>query len=133
MQLNVPIDVADALQEALSEMGLNVCARPVPRDLDERVPLSCVESIGGGRGDVVLDRHAVRVYTWASTEADATAESCTVMSALAALSGEPIGGVQCYRVTITTLPYPAHDVEHPDLPRVCFTAQVYARAMTIDQ
>lgn len=133
MQLNVPVDIADTLRTALADMGISACARPVPRDLASAVPLSCVEPIGGGRNDVVVDRFSVRVYTWAETEAEAVAESSQVVAALAALKGEVVDGTQVYRVTITTLPYPAHDTEHPDLARVCFLAQVHARATTIEK
>lgn len=134
MQLNVPIDIADACQRALNDAGVRACARPLPRDLADRLPLTLVEPLpGGGRADVVLDRFAVRVYTWAGTSAEAIAESSAAMAALVARQGETLGGQQCYRVTPSALPYDAHDPQHPDLARACFTAHMYVRAITIDK
>ena len=132
MQLNTPIDIADVLQAALNEGGRAACARPLPYDLASSLPLTLVETIGGSRRDVVLDRFAVRFYTWADTEADAIAESSFVMAWLLAHEGERMGGTTVYRVAPSAMPYPAHDTSHPDLSRACFTAYVYARASTID-
>lgn len=134
MQLNVPIDIADACQQALNDAGVRACARPLPHDLAGRLPLTLVEPLpGGGRTDVVIDRFAVRVYTWADTPADAVAESSAAMAALVARQGATLGGSPCYRVTPSALPYEAHDPQHPDLARACFTAHMYVRANTIDK
>lgn len=134
MQVNVPIDVADAIQQALNAAGVNACARPLPRDLESALPITLVESLAGGaRTDVVLDRFAVRLYTWAETPAEAVAESSAALAALVACQGGELGGQPCYRVTPTTMPYEAHDALHPDVPRACFTAHLYVRANTIDQ
>lgn len=134
MQLNVPIDIADAIQSVLNADGHNASARPLPRDFDQRMPFTLVEPIiGGGRTDVVLDRHPVRLYTYAATPAEAIAESSAVMAALINRVGGTLGGQPCYRVAPADMPYDAHDPEHPDVARACFTAQVYVRAITIDQ
>ena len=134
MQLNVPIDIADAVQAALNDAGIDSCARPLPHDLADHLPLTLVEALpGGGRTDVVLDRFAVRVYTWADTPADAMEVSCEAMAALVARQGATLGGSTCYRVTPSALPYEAHDPQHPDLARACFTAHMYVRANTIDK
>lgn len=134
MQVNVPIDIADAIQQALYEAGMRVSARPVPRSLGDDLPVTVVEALpGGGRTDVVLDRFAVRVYTWAETPEDAIAASSDAMAVLVACQGGTLGGMPCYRVTPSALPYDAHDPQHPDLARVCFTAHLYVRAKTIDR
>lgn len=134
MQLNVPIDIADAVQSALNEADHNASARPMPRDFDQRLPYTLVEPLpGGGRTDVVLDRFAVRCYTYADTPAEAVAESSAVMAAIVATQGTTLGGMPCYRVTPSALPYDAHDPQHPDVARACFTAHMYVRANTIDQ
>lgn len=133
MQLNVPIDAADAVREWLSDHGVRACAEPLPRDLAAALPITLVQTTGGGRDAVVLDRHAVRLYTWAETQGEAIAECSRALAALEAAAGETIGGVPCYRVTPYALPYPAHDPDHPDIPRAAVTADVYARALTIEQ
>lgn len=134
MQINVPIDIADAIQSALNADSHDASARPLPRDFDQRMPFTLVEPIiGGGRSDVVIDRHPVRLYTYAATLAEAIAESSAVMAALINRVGGALGGQPCYRVQPSDLPYEAHDPEHPDVARACFTAQVYTRAITIDQ
>lgn len=134
MELNVPIDIADAVQDALNDAGHTACARPLPRNFPDHLPLTLVESLpGGGRTDVVLDRFAVRCYTYADTPAEAIAESGEVMAALIACQGGTLGGMPCYRVTPSALPYEAHDPQHPDVPRACFTAHMYVRCLTTNQ
>lgn len=132
MQLNTPVDIADVLQSALNAAGRTACARPVPSNLGATLPMTLVEPIGGSRYDVVLDRFAVRFYTWAATEAAAIAEANAVLARLLLLEGTTTGGTTVYRVTPSAMPYEAHDPAHPDLPRACFTAYVYARAVTTD-
>ena len=132
MQLNTPVDIADVLQSALNAAGRTACARPVPPNLGATLPMTLVEPMGGTRSDVVLDRFAVRFYTWASTEAAAIAESNVVFARLLLLEGTTTGGTNVYRVTPSAMPYEAHDPEHPTIPRACFTAHVYARAVTTE-
>ena len=139
MQANVPIDIADALQEALNavgvltSMGITACAEPIPRDLSDRLPLTLVQPMGaGGRTDVVVDRFAVRLYTWAGDEPAAMDAARCALSALCLVEGEFIDGTRIYRVVPTSMPYPAPDPERPDLARACFTAYVWARANTIE-
>lgn len=132
MQLNLPVDVADVLQSLLNAAGHDACARPVPETLDALLPLTVVDPIGGGRRDVVLDRFAVRFYTWASTNADAIAESSAVMATLLLHEGEVLDGTTLYHVAPTAMPYEAPDPVHPDIPRACFTASVYLRANTTE-
>lgn len=132
MQLNVPVDIADVLQEALNAYGHDACARPVPGNLGAVLPLTLVEPMGGTRSDVVLDRFGVRLYTWGGTEEAAIAESRAVMATLCAHAGDVLDGTTLYEVIPAALPYPAHDTEHPDIPRACFTAYVRVRAQTIE-
>ena len=133
MQVNVPIDIADAVQQALAFAWHNASARPLPRDFADRLPFSLVEPLPGGeRTDVVVDRFAVRVYTWAETPAEAIEESSAAMATLMACEGGMLGYTQCYRIVPTSQPYDAPDELHPTLSRACFTAQVYARAKTIE-
>lgn len=133
MQINVPSDIADALRIALNALGVDACAEPLPRDLADRVPLTLVQPMGGGgRTDVVLDQFAVRLYTWGADEGAAMDGSRRAMAALCLAEGNAYGGTQVYRVTPTAGPYPAADPLHPDLPRACSTAYVWARATTTD-
>ena len=133
MQVNTPIDAADAIQSWLNDHGIHACAEPLPRDLTGELPITLVQSIGGSRTARILDRHAVRLYTWAESYEDAMDECRRALAVLEAAEGDRIGGVPCYRVASTSLPYPAHDPLHPDIPRVGTTADVYARAVTTEQ
>lgn len=128
MQLAVPVDVADVLQLALNAAGVTACAEPLPHDLGPRLPMTLVQPMGGSRSDVVLDMRSVRLYTWAETDAEADAEARRAAAALAAMDGSEVGGALVYRVTLTTLPYPAHDPEHPTLARCAQTLQAWVRA-----
>lgn len=130
MELNIPIDAADAIQTWLNAHGINACAEPLPRDLADELPITLVQPIGGQRSSVILDRHAVRLYTWADTYEEAIAECGRAMATLVASAGEVIGGAQFYRVDASAFPYPAHDTAHPDIPRAATTADVFARAIT---
>lgn len=124
MQLVTPVDADDAVQSWLNEAGVTACAEPLPRDLADRLPLTLVQGIGGDRADVVRDVFSVRLYTWAATPEEAAAEAARAVAALQAMEREPVGGAFCRSVGINSLPYPAHDTSHPDLPRMCFTARV---------
>lgn len=133
MQQNMPIDIADAIQSALNADGIHTCARPLPHDLAGNLPITLVETFqGGGRTDVVLDRYAVRLYTWAATPAEAVDESCRAFAALMSHQWGELDGHPCYRVSPSAMPYEAHDSQHPDIPRACFTAHLYVRAVTLD-
>lgn len=132
MQVNIPIDIADAARAWLEDHGVRACAEPLPRDLMGELPITLVQPIGGGRSAMVLDRHAVRLYTWAEDQAASIAECARAAAILSAMAGEVVGGTPCYRVDVTALPYPAHDPLHPDIARAATTADVYARATTID-
>lgn len=124
MQLVVPVDVADVVQAWLNSAEVSSCAEPLPYDLASSLPITLVQPIGGIRGDVVRDSFSVRLYTWASDEAASAVESSRAVAALQAMERQQVGGVFCRSVSINALPYPAHDPEHPDLKRMCFTARV---------
>jgi hypothetical protein len=134
MQINVSIDIADACQQALNDSGTHACARPLPHDLKASLPITLVESIGGGeRTARVLDRFPIRLTTWAETPADAVEEANLAMARLAAYEGRRIGGVQCYRVTPLSTPYEPVDPNHPDIPRAIQTAHLWVRTITTDE
>ena len=133
MVVSYPIDVAAAVRAWLEDHGVHACAEPLPHDLAAELPITLVQPIGGQRTVHVLDRHAIRLYTWASTHGEAIVECGRAMAVLEAAVGDYIGGVPCYRVASTSLPYPAHDPLHPDIPRAGTTADVYARAITTEQ
>ena len=134
MQINVPVDIADVLQGWLNGMGVAACADPLPRGLSMSLPLTLVQPMGAGtRSDVVVDRFAVRLYTWAADEQAAIAASSMAMACLCAAEEQVTGGTQVYRVTPTSTPYPAYDPDHPNLARACSTAYVWARANTIER
>lgn len=133
MQVSYPIDSADAIQAWLNDHGVHACAEPLPHDLTGELPITLVQSIGGSRTVRILDRHAVRLYTWAESYEDAMAECGRALAVLETAEGNRIGDVPCYRVAPTSLPYPAHDPSHPDIPRVGTTLDVYARAVTTEQ
>lgn len=134
MQLNVSIDIADAVQEMLNGMGITACARPLPHDLEDRLPLVLVEAIpGGSRRFHVLDRHAVRLSAWAGTGAEARAIVALAMAYLENCVGGELGGVPCYRVTQSVaMPYEAMDPDHPDIPHAECTAHLWVRTKTIE-
>ena len=124
MQLVTPVDADDVIQRWLNSVGVHACAQPLPRDLAGNLPLTLVQGMGGGRADVVRDVFNVRLYTWAETDAEAAAEAARVAASLQAMEREEVGGAFCRSVELNALPYPAHDTNHPDLPRMCFTARV---------
>lgn len=131
-EIQVSIDIADAVQAALNAAGTNACARPIPRDLASVLPLTLVEPLGGGeRRAVVLDRFPIRLSTWASTNAGAMQEAMLAMGRLLALEGGTVGGVPCYRVTLVSEPYEFVDPLHPDLQRVIQTAHLWVRTQTV--
>lgn len=134
MQLNVSIDIADAVQQMLNEVGVSACARPLPYDLDGMLPLVLVEALpGGARRSRVLDRHAVRISAWADTGTEARATVALAMAYLESCVGGTLGGVPCYRVTQSVaMPYEAMDPDHPDIPHAECTAHLWVRARTID-
>ena len=133
MQLNVSIDIADAIQAALNAAGINACARPLPYDMADHLPITLVEPLSGGtRYAVVLDRFPVRLSTWAATEADAVEQSARAMAHLVACEGGEMGGVPVYRVAPTNTPYEVEDPAHPDIPRVIHTAHLWVRTRTIE-
>lgn len=131
-QVNLPIDIADALQAALNGAGVRACAEPLPRNFEDNLPLTQVQPIGGGRSAVILDRFGVRLYTWASSYAAAIEAAGVAMAQLVALEGGTANGSQIYRVIPTALPYAAFDPDHPTTPRASQTFDVYARARTIE-
>ena len=125
--MEVSIDVADALQEALNTAGHNASATPLPEDFEDRLPFSRVESLGGQRTQLVIDTFNIHIDTWAETPAEAIAEANRVAAELTELEGGRLDGSQVYSVALGSLPYEAEDPNHPSLPMASFMAQVAVR------
>ena len=125
--MEVPIDVADALQEALNAAGHNASATPLPADFEDRLPFTRVSALGGTRTQRVLDSFNVHIDTWGATHAEAIREANAIVGLLADIAGEMLGDVQCYTVEFGGLPHEDEDPTHPDLPVASFMAQVTVR------
>lgn len=125
--MEVSIDVADALQEALNTAGHNASATPLPEDFEDRLPFSRVESLGGQRTQLVIDTFNIHIDTWAETPAEAIAEANRVAAELTELEGGRLDGSQVYSVALGSLPYEAEDPDHPSLPMASLMAQVAVR------
>ena len=125
--MEVSIDVADALQEALNTAGHNASATPLPEDFEDRLPFSRVESLGGQRTQLVIDTFNIHIDTWAETPAEAIAEANRVAAELTELEGGRLDGSQVYSVALGSLPYEAEDPNHPSLPMASFMGQVAVR------
>ena len=133
-QLNVPVDIADAVRAELESVGVNACCRPLPRDLEGSLPLTLVEPIGGGeRRAHVIDRFPVRLSTYADTSASAIKVASLAFACIEACVGRDVGDVRCYKVSSLSLPYDSTDPRHPDLARVLQTCHLWVRANTIEQ
>lgn len=126
--MDVPIDIADAIQEALNAAGHNACAPPLPDGFEDSLPMTRVTGLGGPRSSRVVDTFNVHLDTWADTPAGALAEAGEVVGLLAGMAGGLLGGSQCYRVDIGSLPHEDEDPDHPDLPMASAMAQVSVRA-----
>lgn len=131
-QINMPVDIADVLQTVLNDAHVNACAEPLPHDLVGNLPITLVQPISGSRSDIVLDRRAVRLYTWAETYAEADAHARNAMARILLAEGSMVGGVPLYHVVPATMPYTAYDPDHPTIPRVAQTMDVYIRALTTE-
>lgn len=127
--MEVSIDVADALRLWLNGRGHSACARPLPPDLEGRLPLTRVTKLSGNRSNVVVDAHRVQLETWATTQAEAMAEAILVEAALHELPGTWLGGVPCYAVSVYAAPHDSHDPDHPDLCVAETFAEVVTRAV----
>lgn len=126
-----PLDMAEALGSWLSEHGCDAQATPVPDDLESRLPLTIISSLGGQRTWPVLDRHRLQVDTYGETMADALDEALNVYATLdeIQMTGPIIGGVQAYKFEAGGLPAESDDPNHPDVPVASFLAQVSCRAV----
>lgn len=127
----VSIDVADAIQSALNAVGRNASAWPLPADFERRLPFTRLTLLSGERGDIVSDTFRLQVETWAATQAEAIAEANLVAAAILDMAGTTLGGVQCYRAGVPTLPHDAHDPYHSDLACAESLAQVTVRTRHI--
>ena len=130
--MELSIDIADAIQAELNRMGHSASAIPLPGDFEEQLPFTRVEVVGGVRTSLVLDKFNVHFDTWAKTHAAATAEANAVAAQLTEIVGGLLGGVQCYSVTIASLPYETADEQNQSLPMASFMAQVTVRTKHIN-
>ena len=86
--MEVSIDLADAIQQALNEEGHNASASPLPADFDSLLPYSRIQTLDGGyRSDVVVDTRTVLVETWAADMEAAVAECAAVVARIVELQG----------------------------------------------
>ena len=126
--MEVSIDLADAIQQALNEEGHNASASPLPADFDSLLPYSRIQTLNGGyRSDVVVDTRTVLVETWAADMEAAVAECAAVVARIVELQGSILGGVPCYSVDLTSLPAEDSDPYHKDLSMASATARVRTR------
>jgi len=125
-QLVPAIDIEKAFSEAIG-----VSATPVPANLGETLPYTCVFTTGGTRSDIICDMHSMDLDTWDETWAKAMARACELVGLLTGLEGSTVNGVSYARVLITGLPYANPDPDRPDLARVTFSAQVITHAPVI--
>lgn len=126
--MEVSIDLADAIQSALNDLGHDASAVPLPADFDQRLPFTRVTTLEGGtRVDRVLDRRTVLLETWAQHMDEAIAELNTIVAEVCDFEGSLLGGVPCYRVDIYGLPAEDHDPYHKDLQMASATVRVATR------
>lgn len=123
--------MADALATWLREQGHDVVPTPVPDDIESRLPLTVLRSLGGQRTWPVLDSHRLQVDTYGETIADAMDEARAVFALVDSMNEThpKVGGVQTYGVETGGLPSESDDPDHPNLPVTSFIAQVRARAL----
>lgn len=132
MQVQIPVDVCDACRKWLVSHGIDACCDPLPADLAARLPLVQVQSLGGLRNGVVVDRFGIRLYARAETHEEAIELASRAAGTIEGMAGQVVDGTQCYGVSITALPYPTFDPAHEDIPRACTTGTVVMRAKTIE-
>lgn len=125
--MEVPIDVADALQEALNARGHHASGDTMPADFEGLMPFTRVEALGGARTHRVRDAFTVDFEVRAATMGEAMAEAGLVMAEVASMEGGTVGGSQCYRVQVWGLPQPGDDPDRPHLAMASFTATVAVR------
>lgn len=138
MQIVSPIDIEDALRidlsalyEALDITGVTFSAPPVEPTLGE-IPatgvLVCFKRVGGARGGLVVDTHAVSVDLYATTWAEATEEANRLAGVMTQLPYQATTALQYHMVELATTPYAAPDTSNPVMPRVRMLINVIVKA-----
>lgn len=138
MQIVSPRDIEDALRIDLSTLyaaldieGVSFSAPPVEPSLGE-IPstgvIVCFKRVGGTRGDLVVDTHAVSVDLYASTWADAISEANRLAGVMTQLPYQASTSIQYYVVDLATSPYAAPDTSNPVLPRVRMLMNITVKA-----
>lgn len=121
------IDIEDAVRSAIASPSLGASAPPVPPDLGEVLPWVHVTRTGGSEAGPVLDAHLLDLDVYHAAEASAMETAGALCGAVRDLAGRELGGVPCYRASVTTLPYNNPDPRHPTLARCTLKIQVLTR------
>lgn len=124
------IDIEGALVDAL-ENDYSISAPPVPANMT--APHVHVVRLGGSRRSYVQDAHSVSFHCYGKSWKKATDLADELTEVVSDFEGGWLGGVPCYKVDITTLPYNNPDPDRGDLARVTFSAQVVTRVSHVTQ
>lgn len=117
------IDIEAALVDALDDY--TVSAPPIP--IKMQPPCVCVWRTGGYRRSYVQDVHQVSIDCYGITPARAQELADELTEVIGDLEGSTLGGVPCYSVDITTLPYNNPDPDRANIARITFAAQIVTR------
>lgn len=112
------------MQEAVgSEVPYPCSAPPIPQELE--APCVVFTRTGGSTSDLVVDTSSVMVHCYGLTWAGAMAIADDVAGVCKAL---PYLDNVVTASALNTLPYNNFDPQHPDVPRVSFTALITTRS-----
>ena len=132
-----PLDVEDVLQRDLNtvaaECGFSygISGTPVPSNLGSKLPYVVVYNVGGFRSSKIADTHAVSIDVYAKRWDQAMDAANKIAGIVQELEDTDGLSLDYHRTAITALPYNNFDPDHPDLPRVTFSADVVLRAALI--
>lgn len=124
MQLR-PIDIADAIQQALNAANIRSGAAPLPRDIPDPF---CFVVPTGGTSQGVIDSHSVSVDVYASTDASATNAALDAIKEIRGMESKSYLDSFVYGVE-TGIPYNNPDPDHPTMPRVTFLLTIRTRGL----
>lgn len=119
-----PLDIENVMREHVgSQVEYPCSAPPIPQDLEP--PSVVFTRTGGSTSDLVVDSSSVMIHCYGSTWADAMDEANEVAGAVKAL---PYLDNPVTASALNTLPYNNYDPQHPDVPRVSFSAIITTRS-----
>ncbi len=119
-----PLDIENVMRECIGAQVAYPCsAPPIPQDLEP--PRIVFARTGGSSSDLVVDSSSVIVHCYGGTWADAMDEANEVAGAVKAL---PYLDNPVTASVLNTLPYNNYDPQHPDVPRVSFSAIITTRS-----